>query len=106
MALRGPQTRAVSSRAGTWRVIGKLVKPRPVGLGQGTAAWISPPTKISNRPAMAPLQMAMALTDFPLGWQSVWPLLGLRPLGSAHSFGSRSDWPCQIALGRLEMRWP
>jgi hypothetical protein len=64
-----------------------LVKPRPVGLGHGTAAWISPPTKISNRPAMAPLQMAMALTDSPLGWQPVWPLLELWPLGSAHPLG-------------------
>jgi hypothetical protein len=58
-----------------------------VGLGQGTAAWISPPTKISNRPAMAPLQMAMALNDSPLGWQSVWPLLELRPLGSPYPSG-------------------
>jgi len=77
----------VSNRAGTCNVIGKLVKPMPVGLGQGTAAWIKPPTKISNRPAMAPLQMAMALNDFPLGSQSVWPLLEPWPLGSLHPFG-------------------
>ena len=36
---------------------------------------------------MAPLQMAMALTDSPLGWQPVWPLLELWPLGSPYPFG-------------------